>query len=1022
MKKSKRDEHEPDARTIQPYAMAQSDLMAQRDLREMQARLLEASLEFPQAAALRPGDLTRREFVTLLGASVALAGLGACVREPAEKILPYVHGSAGTVPGVPRHFATSMTLDGYATGLLVTSRDGRPTKIEGNPDHPASVGAAGIHEQGSLLQLYDPHRAREVRAGRRLSSWRALAAAFSPTALSSRVGSRGAGLRLLLEPTSSPLMGAMLDRVRALYPDSRTSFYAPLGQDGAADSARSVLGAAYTTQHDFRDADVVIALDSDFCASGPFSLRYARAFGERRRKRLLVASRLYVAECSPSPTGTLADHRVAASPAALGRIAAALLTTVAGDAGVSGRVPGSSALAIAADTLTPSERAWTAAAAADLLRSGGRAIVIAGPRQSREVHAIVHALNAAVGNTGKTVHYTSSPIIAADTGSDLATLVADVSGGGVDTLVVLEGNPAYGAPADLDFVAGLRSVRNSLYLGLYDDETARHTTWFAPAAHYLESWSDGRAYDGTASLVQPLIAPLFNGRTTAQVLALLAGDDATSAHDMLRDSWSSRRPSDTSFDDWWNTALTRGLITGSASVTATPALRWDVVRGVHSQLAVADARDQITISFAPSASVYDGRFADNGWLQELPDPVTKLTWDNAAMIAPAFAARLGVERGDLVALHLRGRSITAPAIVVPGHADRAITLAMGYGRSGAETLARGVGVNANAIRSWSAPYHDAGISVTRTGTRRDLAVTQEHWSLEGRGAEILGAAATHNASHEPSPAVPRKQRRPLTLYEPPPPSPDGFGGDQWAMVIDLNTCTGCSACVVACQAENNIPVVGRDGVLKSREMQWMRIDRYVEGSSEEPTVSVQPMLCQQCEKAPCEYVCPVDATVHSEDGLNEMVYNRCVGTRFCSNNCPYKVRRFNWFDYNGEIAETERMARNPEVTVRARGVMEKCTFCVQRIRQAQIESEIAGDPQTRPVLTACQQTCPTGAIVFGSLTNPASEVVQLRNDPRCFSALEHLGTVPRVQYLARTPASALPRTEPPARSTGQDED
>jgi Fe-S-cluster-containing dehydrogenase component len=406
--------------------------------------------------------------------------------------------------------------------------------------------------------------------------------------------------------------------------------------------------------------------------------------------------------------------------------------------------------------------------------------------------------------------------------------------------------------------------------------------------------------------------------------------------------------------------------------------------------------------FAPSPAVHDGRFADNGWLQELPDPVTKLTWDNAVHMAPALASRIGLVRGDEVVIELRGRTLNVPVVIVPGHANDAVTLAMGYGRSGAEGVARGVGVNVNAIRTWTRPYGDSGVSIRRTGARHNLAITQEHWSLHGRGDDILGSAVA-SAGTSPKPQSPAAtKRRPLTLYEPPAASPNGYGADQWAMVIDLNTCTGCGACVVACQAENNIPVVGRDGVLKSREMHWMRIDRYIDGHLESPEVSVQPMLCQHCEKAPCEYVCPVDATVHSEDGLNEMVYNRCVGTRFCSNNCPYKVRRFNWFDYNGEIAETERMVKNPEVTVRARGVMEKCTFCVQRIRHAQLESELANEPRTGPVLTACQQTCPTGAIIFGSLTDPSSEVVRLREDPRCYSALDQLGTVPRVRYLARS--------------------
>ena len=970
-----------------------------------------ATAEFPDSALSAPSGMTRRDFVTLLGASVALAGLGACVREPAEKILPYVHGSPDAIPGSTLHFATSMTLDGYATGLLVTSHGGRPTKIEGNPDHPASLGAAGVFEQASVLQLYDPHRARYVRNGNRRGSWRGLSEAISPATLRNRTGARGAGLALLLEPTASPLIAARLARVRDVFPGARTYFHAPLENPGSTRAALEVLGGPFIAQHDFRNADVVVSFGADFCASGPFHLRFAREFGNRRREAARRPVVLYVAECSPSPTGTLADLRVAASPPGMDRIAAALFATVARDSRFAGRVPETTVQArTEAIGLTQAERAWVVAAADDLARHRGRGIVMAGPEQSAAVHAIAHALNAVAGNAGSTVRYAKSPLIGAgDPHQDLAALNADLNGGGIDTLLILEGNPVYSAPADIAFATALRKVRNSLYLGLYDNETAHETNWLVPSAHYLEGWGDGRAYDGTASLVQPLISPLYGGHTVAEVLALVSGEQGVSAYDLVRRSWSVAPGVPAEFDAWWNEALVRGVIDGTASAAVPAAVRWDAVAAAHAGLLERKTREQIAISFVASRSVHDGRFADNGWLQELPDAVTKLTWDNAALMAPALATRLGIARGDEVELRLRDRVLRVPALVVPGHANDAVSLALGYGRSGSEAVARGVGANANLIRTSAAPFADADVIVTRTGAHRDLAITQEHWSLEGRGADILGVTSAATPPSRPSashakaatPAAPTRKRRPLTLYEPPTPSTNGFGADQWAMVIDLNTCTGCGACVVACQAENNIPVVGRDGVLKSREMHWMRIDRYVEGAAEEPEVSVQPMLCQQCEKAPCEYVCPVDATVHSDDGLNEMVYNRCVGTRFCSNNCPYKVRRFNWFDYNGEIAETERMVKNPEVTVRARGVMEKCTFCVQRIRTAQIDAQLANEPHTGPVVTACQQTCPTGAIVFGSLTDPSSEVVRLRDDPRCFSALDQLGTVPRVRYLAR---------------------
>jgi molybdopterin-containing oxidoreductase family iron-sulfur binding subunit len=477
---------------------------------------------------------------------------------------------------------------------------------------------------------------------------------------------------------------------------------------------------------------------------------------------------------------------------------------------------------------------------------------------------------------------------------------------------------------------------------------------------------------------------------------------------MLRNFWQAQHGSaDTAFNTWWDDTLRHGFIADSAALPRTPEINWDAVVSAYTSLLAHTEHAPVEIVFAHSAAVYDGRFANNPWLQEFPDPVTKLTWDNAALLSPAFAHQLGVHQGDVVAIHGHGRTIQIPVLPVPGHADHTISLPLGYGRTGSETVARNVGTNVNVLRTTSAPFIDPSLSITPTNRQVALAITQAHWTLHGRRSEIVQEVVAGKTLTPPS----SRKRKPLTLYEPPTPSPNGFGADQWAMVIDLDNCTGCGACVIACQAENNIPVVGKEGVAQSREMHWMRIDRYLDDSPNNPNVVSQPMLCQHCEKAPCEYVCPVGATMHSDDGLNEMIYNRCVGTRFCSNNCPYKVRRFNWFDYNDELAETERMAKNPDVTVRARGVMEKCTFCVQRIREAQINAELQNAPRTGPVVTACQQTCPTHAITFGSLTDPSSAISQLRNDPRSFAVLDHLATEPRVRYLARV------RTTQPALST-----
>jgi molybdopterin-containing oxidoreductase family iron-sulfur binding subunit len=958
--------------------------------------------EFPDGAATPPAAMPRRDFVKLLGATMALAGLEGCIREPDQKILPYVDGRSGVVPGVAQHYATAMTIDGYATGLIVESHEGRPTKVEGNPDHPASLGAAGAFEQASVLQLYDPHRARRVTAGGRASTWQSAATAFSPASLAARVGARGAGLRLLLEPTSSPLTSVLLDRVRERYPDSRVYFQSSLQSPALLAASRATFGAPLLPRYDLSRAEVVVVLDADVLASGPFHLRYAHDFSSARRSA--TRTELYVAECCPSPTGTVADRRLAAAPSSIARLAAALLKSVASDPRTGVRASGVDH-SIGAPGLTDAERAWVDAASGALLRAGARGLVIAGPFQPPEVHVAAHGLNAMLGGAGQTVSYAASPVVGAgDPTHDVAALRADLTSGAVDTLVVLEGNPCYGSPADAPLSTAIKAIRNTLYLGSFDDETARASTWHVPAAHFLESWGNTRAYDGTESIVQPLIAPLYDGKTTDEILAVLAGTPAV-GHALLRADWARRRGKSIGVDNAWTDAVQRGIVAGSAISASAPAALTDAVNSALRTL-VASAHPApntgaLEIVFAPSRSVYDGRFADNPWLQELPDPITKLTWDNAALVSPSSAQQMGVTSGDVVEVRVGNGSIHIPALVVPGHADSAASLALGYGRTGAEAVARNVGVNVNALRTSAAMFFASGARMRATGQRAPLAVTQGHWTLEGREESVLGVAPPAASPQTPSAEAPARKRRPLTLYEPPAPSSTGFGADQWAMVIDLDQCTGCSACVVACQAENNIPIVGKDGVLSSREMHWLRIDRYISGPPDAPTFDTQPMLCQHCEKAPCEYVCPVDATVHSDDGLNEMVYNRCVGTRFCSNNCPYKVRRFNWFDYNDELTPVEQMVKNPQVTVRQRGVMEKCTFCVQRVRAAQREAELAGAPNTGPVQTACQQTCPSQAIVFGSLTAPNSDVARLSNDPRAFSALAEEGTVPRVKYLSR---------------------
>jgi molybdopterin-containing oxidoreductase family iron-sulfur binding subunit len=753
----------------------------------------------------------------------------------------------------------------------------------------------------------------------------------------------------------------------------------------------------------------------------PFSLRYARDFADGRRLRTPdePMNRLYVVESMLTPTGSIADNRLRARAGDAGHILAAVLAAVLRDGGRAG-APGAAIPPNAAGMLDRiaggAPREWVDAVARDLHDNSGRSVVIVGERQPPAVHALGYLLNAALGNVGRTVWFTRSPVAEAGAPShDPRGLVEAMRNGEVHTLVIAHANPVYDAPAELDFTRGLRSVRRTAYLGLYENETAHECQWLLPATHYLEAWGDARAYDGTLSLVQPLIAPLYGGRTTSELLATLAGASAD-AHTLLRQSWAAHAGGATSpraagtarsgasatTDDQWDEILRLGFIRDSALPLVSAAPRFEQIGRLVTEIATAPRTGAgvVELALTRDHSVYDGRFANIGWLQELPRPMTKITWDNTAVLSPATARRLGVDTGDVLAIQVGSRSARAPVFVLPGHADDALTLPVGYGREGAETVARGVGVNAYLLRDPATPYVMAAhVERARDGggapLRHALATTQVHWHLEGRPI----VHETVLDSYRRDPDFTRAQRgRVLSLYAP----HDYQTGDQWAMTIDLGTCIGCSACVVACQAENNIPVVGREGVMKSREMHWLRIDRYFTGPPDEPRVVNQPMLCQHCEKAPCEYVCPVNATVHSDDGLNEMVYNRCVGTRFCSNNCPYKVRRFNWFNYRHEVAETVRMAMNPDVTVRERGVMEKCTFCVQRIRRAQIQARVEGrEVHDGEVMTACQQACPTRAIVFGSYTDPDAEVVQTRAQPRRFSVLHELGTQPRVEYLAR---------------------
>ena len=965
--------------------------------------------EFPEGADERPDEPSRRNFLKLLGASMALAGVTGCVKDPVEKILPFSVRPPEVTPGLSRYYATSMTLDGVATGLLVESRDGRPLKIEGNPEHPASLGAAGALEQASILGLYDPHRARTITHLGAVRPWEALV-----TELARPRVDRGAGLRILIEPTASPLLASLLGRLLTTYPAARVTVHSSTETGAAEKGAKLAFGRPLTPQLDLRNASVIVSLDSDFLDGQGMHLRHSRHFADRRRPGWPnpTMNRLYVVESLPSCTGTVADHRLRRRSSEIGTFLAALAAELL----LGGRPPS----AVSPDVVTMlrpflgrEERALVGAVTRDLVRAGKGGLVVVGDRQPAHVHALGALVNSVLGAFGSTVSMTD-PILwdPGTSGQDLAALVTEMRAGAVDTLVILGGNPVYTAPGDLDFAGALAHVRQSYYLGLHADETGARTTWFVPETHYLESWSDGRAADGTTSVVQPLIRPLFGGRNASELLAAMLGDTYPSAHALVREQWRVLL-GEADFEAQWEATLARGLLPGSEAPFVRADLTPPGIAAALATLAAAPAPlpDRYELGFYRDPKVHDGRFANNPWLQELPDPTTKITWDNAALMSVRTASELGVANEDLVEITLPEIdptqtilttsppprvALVLPVFVVAGHADRAISLRLGYGRGAGLPVAEGVGTNVQALRQHGRSFVD-GATARPTGQKHPLAQTQKHWDLHDRPTALSSTLDEYRAH----PDFAHAHKGPVLSILP----PDVFKGDQWAMSIDMSICTGCSACVVACQAENNIPVVGKEGVLRSREMHWLRIDTYHSGEASAPEVVHQPMLCQHCEKAPCEYVCPVNATVHSPDGLNEMVYNRCIGTRFCSNNCPYKVRRFNWFDWieekPGYNAEIRTLQKNPDVTVRERGVMEKCTFCVQRIRRAEIDASI-DRRNIRPgeVTTACADACPTRAIRFGSLAHKETDMVRWREEPRSFGVLSELGTQPRIRYLA----------------------
>ncbi len=933
--------------------------------------------EFPrQASEWDGGDEGRRNFLKLMGASLALGGLSACTRQPEERIYPYVNAPESMVPGKPLFYATAFSMSGYSTGILMESHAGRPTKVEGNPLHPASLGATDVMAQASVLNLYDPDRSQTPNFLGEIRSYSSFVTAVRQV-LDEQGPKNGAGLRILTETIGSPTLADQMKTALAAFPAAKWIQWEPLGQ-AVRQGSKLAFGQYVNTFYKFDAADVVVSLDSDFLCVGPASARYSRDFAAKRRVRegRTSMSRFYAIETTPQTSNAKADHRAAVKPSEMEGVVRALASAlgVAGASGSAGSV------------------AWLPAMVKDLQAHVGASVVVAGDEQSAEVHALVHAINSKLGNVGKTVVYTdpieSNP---SDQLADLKTLAADLDSGAVDILIVLGGNPIYDAPVDLALKDKFPKAKLRVRYGLYQDETSALCQWHIPAAHPLESWGDGRAFDGTATILQPLIAPLYDGRSPYEMLAIFGDNPVQAGYDVVRQYWQKQHTG-ADFDTWWRRSVHDGVIADSAVPVKT--LKDAIAPPPSSAPAAGEG---LEVSFHPDPYVYDGRFANNGWLQELPRPLTRLTWDNAVMVSPATAKKLSLATEDVVELKHGDNTVWGAIWVMPGQPDDSLGLNVGFGRTHSGRAGNGAGFDAYKIRKSNSLGYMTGVSLKKMGKKFKLASEQTQGTMEGRPVARIGTIAEYIKNSNFAREMNEAPGKGETIY----PESWRYEGYAWGMSIDLTACVGCNACVVACQSENNIAIVGKDQIGRGRNLHWLRIDRYYAGKPENPEVVFEPVACVHCENAPCEIVCPVAATLHDQDGINNMIYNRCVGTRYCSNNCPYKVRRFNFYLYSDWDTESLKLQKNPDVSVRSRGVMEKCSYCIQRINYAKITAEredrkvVDGE-----VITACQAACPAQAISFGDLNDPNSEVRKQKQEGLSYGLLAELNTRPRTTHMA----------------------
>ncbi len=958
----------------------------------------------------------RREFVTLAGLSAAMLGLEGCIRRPEEKILPYTMAPEYTVPGVPLHFATVLNCGGEAVGVLVESHEGRPTKIEGNPEHPASLGGTDASLQADLLNLYDTDRSRgvHIKKASKGGGQESLTKAdweqferFLKEALSQWEREQGKGLAFLSRPSRSMTEQLLQQAVRARFPQARFVHSQPCGTQQSRQGAELAFGKPLQVHYAYAKAQVVLSIDSDFMHTEPGKIKAMRGFADSRRvySESDRMSRLYVVESTATLTGINADHRLCLKPNDIERYLKALALELVEQHGLVLPGLGEALKGISSEGIAPQ---WIKAVAKDLIAARQHSIITVGAQQPARVHALGHALNVALLNVGQTVTYTQSleEVVQQDN-ADLRALVSDMRGGKISTLFILDANPVYDAPADLKFKQALAQVQTVIHLGSHVDETALECQWHLPLAHPLETWGDLRSLDGTWAIQQPLIAPLFGGRSAIELWGLIAnqGDwrGYAAVRTAFRQQWANVA---TSWEQGWRQALHAGIVPNTAwpvqpvSIEASGQLA-EELRKIPAHEPVGE--DALQVVFGVD-SLDGGRNANNPWLLELPHPVTKMCWDNAAWISANTAKALNLSNEDMVQLYhpKDGRAANVAVWIQPGMADFTVAVALGWGRTKAGRYGNGCGFNAYPLRHSDALRVADGFKIKRLGRTYSLTRTQEYTDMEGRPLAISDTFERYLAQPDfPQYASVEPNTGPLWKEK-------KYNDHKWGMSIDMNACAGCGACVIACQSENNVATVGKEEVRKGREMQWLRIDHYYEASNDDFNSVFQPVACQHCEEAPCENVCPVNATTHSPEGLNDMAYNRCIGTRYCANNCPYKVRRFNYLNYQGEQKflgkpnDVKQMQFNPDVTVRMRGVMEKCTYCVQRIQEAKIKSRVDNAPlKDGDVTPACAQACPSQAIVFGDMNDKASQVAKLAKQKRGYHLLAEVGTQPRTRYLAK---------------------